>query len=141
MSATVRGHSPLAATLSGRTRQITAGYNGLADRLKRARAAQAQAGCPDDLAALTRDQLQALVVSLQAKLEGALATIEDLRALANRDAALPADAMWDTATVARKSGVNVSTICRNAQRLGGIKLGGDWMFPSGTTYGRRRAAK
>jgi len=44
--------------------------------------------------------------------------------------------------VAEKSGVAICTICRNADKLGGTQLAsGDWVFPVGTTYGRRRKAK
>lgn len=45
---------------------------------------------------------------------------------------------WDTATMCAKSGCVVSTITRNAKELGGIKLGGKWMFPVGHPYSKKR---
>ncbi len=131
---TTRGFIGLAATANGRAKQINRGFRGLAADIERRRAGQAVE--PD--APQTLDHALRLIAQLRNQLVDAQATIDDLRAGLNSDSAVVSEAMWDTATVARKSGVAISTICRNADKLGGKKLGGDWLFPVGTTYGRRR---
>ena len=77
------------------------------------------------------------------RLADAEALIAEMRAYANSDepAAAKPSAYWDSKRVARESNVAVCTICRNADKLGGTKLGGDWVFPVGTTYGKQRRRK
>jgi hypothetical protein len=82
-----------------------------------------------------------LVASLQNQLADAQRLIEEMRAQANSDAPVATVGTakyWDTKRMAKESGVAICTICRNADALGGIKLGGDWLFPAGTTYGKKR---
>lgn len=136
---TTRGFTGLAATTNGRTKQIARGFRGLAADIERRRSRQpVEPAAPQSL-----EQALRVIDALRSQLADAQDTIDSLRAQLNSDSASPvaSEAMWDTATVARKSGVAISTICRNADTLGGKKLGGDWLFPAGTTYGRRRKSK
>jgi len=135
---TSRHYLNLAATQSGRTRQIAKGYRGLAEDMKRRQSDQADCDQPQTLEEALR-----VIASLQQQLADAQTLINDMRGQANSDA--PAEAgsqSWSTKTVADKSGVAICTIIRNVDVLGGWQLeSGDWRFPVGTTYGRRRKAK
>ena len=131
----------LALTETGRTRQITKSFKGLAEDMKRRRAGQ-PADCDQPQ---TLEEALRRIVYLEQKLDEAQTTIDDLRAQINGDApaasAAPIES-WTTKTVAQKSGVAICTIIRNVDTLGGWQLqSGDWLFPVGTTYGRRRKAK
>lgn len=129
----------LAATRNGQTQQINRAYKTMAADLK-CKAVQAP-DC-DDPSTLSHKQLVSLVLSLQNQLADALALLEEGRTAAYSDASVTGTtAYWDSKHVADESGVAVCTICRNAKELGGTKLAGDWLFPVGTTYGRRRKSK
>lgn len=138
---TTRTFTGLADTATGRTRQITKAYKGLADDLKRRSAGQ-PADCDEPQ---TLKQAKLVIASLRNQLADAQTLIDEMRAQANSDAAAPVvttSASWTTKTVAEKSNVAICTIIRNADNLGGWQLqSGDWLFPVGTTYGRRRKAK
>jgi len=142
MTSVSRRFTGIADTQKGRTRQITKAYKGMADDLNHRRA----------VAAVDCDQPTTLpaalmvIEALKQQLADAQNLIDDMRAQANSDApAGSAAAMiksWSTKTVADKSGVAICTIIRNVDKLGGWQLdSGDWRFPVGTTYGRRRKAK
>lgn len=135
-------YTGLAATHQGRTRQITKAYKGIADDLKRSRAGQ-PADC--DQPQTLEDALRRIAF-LEQQLADAQTLIEEMRGQANSDASVEAVAesgkSWSTKTVADKSGVAICTIIRNVDTLGGWQLeSGDWRFPVGTIYGRRRKAK
>ena len=128
----------LARTLTGRTRQITNAYRGMADEMKRK-----QSVVIEDVP-MTIQQYECIIEDLRQQLADAEALIQDMRRQANSDAPAAAPSStkyWDSKRVAKESKVAVCTICRNADTLGGIKLGGDWLFPAGTTYGKRRKSK
>lgn len=138
MTTTSRGFAGLSTTTKGRTDQLNRVYRGMADEMKRNQAEQSDY---DDLSALSAHQLRRLVIKLQQDLADAHALLEDMRAHENGDqfaAVGKKVSYWDTARVARESGKSIATICRNAKELGGIKLGSDWVFPSGTRYGGKR---
>lgn len=132
--------SSVASTLRGRTDQITRGYRGMADEMKNKHVVDVDCDQPQTL----EDALRVI-----AHLKNKLAEAEDQR---NADrAAAYSDApaavthvskYWDTKRVAKASGnVAISTITRHALDLGGIKLGGDWVFPEGTVYKGQRKRK
>jgi hypothetical protein len=142
----------LAATQRGRTGQVAKAFKGLAADLKNKQVFNPDCDEPQTLEAAKR-----VIVALQQQLADAEALIAEMRAASNSDApAATADAeansdapaatadtvhLWNTARVARESHVAVCTICRNVDLLGGIRVGKDWLFPVGTTYGRRRKRK
>jgi len=136
-------YSGLAATQQGRTRQMSRSYRGMADEIERRRAERAE-DC-DDLSSLSHQQLTNLVISLRQQLTDAQNLIDEMRAEANGSTPVQAESSgdyWTTKMVAEKSGVAICTIIRNVDTLGGWQLqSGDWLFPIGTTYGRRRKAK
>lgn len=137
---TTTNHIGLAATQRGRTAQITRAYLGQADDLKNRKLVQ-PADCDQPQ---TLEEALRVIVDLKNKLQEAEDQREADRAAAYNDApvAVSAAKYWDTATVAKKSGNKaVSTICRNAKALGGIKLAGDWLFPEGTIYSGKRHRK
>jgi len=125
----------LAATQRGRTDQITRAYLGAAEELKHKQ--EAVKTVP-----MTPFQYECLITDLRQQLADARHIINEMRDQANSDApAVVTGKYEDSKTVARRSGVAVCTICRNADSLGGMKLGGDWLFPAGTTYGKKRERK
>ena len=131
---TVHQFAGLGKTFSGRTTQIARGYRGMADEM-----ARKQAAAPEDDAPQTLEAAKRVIAYLEQKLADAEALIEEMRADANEG--IPSGASgtyWDSKRVARESNAAVCTICRNADVLGGIKLGGDWLFPAGTVYGKKR---
>ena len=138
MTSLARSFNGLGATRSGQSQQVAKAYRGMAAEMEAKQVDAADCDEPQ-----TIEQYRWLVASLQAKLADAQALIDEMRATANSDtpAAATTGKLIDSATLARKSGVSVSTICRHAAELGGTKMAGDWLFPSGTTYGRRRKAK
>lgn len=135
-----RHYGALGNTHQGRTSQLNRAYKGLGADMKRK---QAAAG-PDCDEPQTLEQYKLAYAALKLKLEEAQTLIDEMRAAANGDspAATTTTGFLTTAEVARKSGVAVCTIIRNTDVLGGWQLpNGDWLFPSGTTYGRRRKSK
>lgn len=134
---TVRMFNDLGKTRAGQSRQINRAFSGLADELERRRAANIED------APMTAAQYERRIADLEQKLADAEALISEMRAYANGDepAAVKPTTYWDSKRVARESHVAVCTICRNADKLGGTKLGGDWVFPVGTTYGKQRRRK
>lgn len=131
-------YAGIAATRAGQAKQVTKAFRGIATELKRKQINQLDDS--DHLNSLSHRQLVGLVLSLQNQLADAQALLEESRTAAYSDA--PAAIKYDDCkTVAKRSGVAICTICRNADTLGGIKLGGDWLFPTGTTYGKRRQRK
>lgn len=130
----------LAATETGRTRQIAKAFHGMAEDMKTRAVASADCDEPKTLA-----QAKRVIASLRNKIAEYEDLLNEIRAEANSDAPTPAvtsSKSWTTKTVAEKSGVAISTIIRNVDKLGGWQLqSGDWMFPVGTTYGRRRKSK
>ncbi|MBA3948124.1 MAG: hypothetical protein H0X37_26690 [Herpetosiphonaceae bacterium] len=129
----------LSKTQAGRTGQINRAYKGLAEDMKRKAIA-----VPDCDQPQTLEQALRVIVDLQSKLADAQNLIEDMRANANSDAPVATTSTakyWDTKRVAKESGVAICTICRNVDVLGGFKLGGDWLFSVGTTYGKKRKRK
>lgn len=140
MTSAPRSFTGIAATKSGQSQQLDRIFKNMARNLKSRNAAQpVELDEPQTLADAKR-----VIAHLRNQLADAQNLIDDMRAQANSDAptVTASTEFWDTATVARKSGnVSISTICRNAVALGGTKLGGDWMFPVGTTYGKRRKSK
>lgn len=142
MSSAARAFTGVAATRTGQTGQVNRAFKGMADEMKSKKVDQLADS--DHLNRLTHRQLVSLVFSLQNKLIEKQATVDEMRAEANSDAPIAAASTakyWDTKRMAKESGVAVCTICRNADTLGGIKLGGDWLFPAGTTYGKKRQRK
>ncbi len=139
---TIRTFTGLANTRRGQTQQLNHAFHGMAEDMKRRAVAAADCDQPTTLPAALR-----VIESLQQQLADAQALIDDMRAQANSD--VPAESAperrlsgyWDSKMVAEMSGVAVCTICRNAKSLGGIKLGGDWVFPKNTTYGIKRQQK
>ena len=135
---TVRMFSDLGKTRAGQQRQMSKAFQGLADELDRRRAANTED------APMTAAQYERRIADLEQRLADAEALISEMRAYANSDepatVAKPST-YWDSKRVARESNVAVCTICRNADKLGGTKLGGDWVFPVGTTYGKQRRRK
>lgn len=130
----------LAATQRGRTGQVAKAFKGLAADMKRRQTIES----PDCDEPQALDAAKRVIVALQQQLADAETLIDEMRAAANSDApAATADTvhLWNTARVARESHVAVCTICRNVDLLGGIRVGKDWLFPVGTTYGRKRKAK
>lgn len=125
------------ATRSGQSKQVNKALRGMADDMKRKQSVAVRA------VPKTAKQYECVITDLRQQLAEALALIKDMRASVNGDTPAAADVSGfiDSATLARKSGVAVCTICRNADKLGGIKLGGDWLFPATATYGRKRKAK
>lgn len=127
----------LAATQTGRTAQLTRAYKTMAADMKRRQSAQpVDIDEPQTLADALR-----LITALRQQLADAQAAIDDMRKASNGEVTVSESATadyWTTAQVARKSNVAICTICRNAGTLGGRKVGSDWFFPVGTTYGRRR---
>ncbi len=138
MTSLARAFNGLGATRSGQSRQVAKAFKGLAADM-----ARKQVINPDCDEPQTIEQYKLLVASLQARLADAQALIDEMRAEANSDApaAAATGQLIDSATLARKSGVSVSTICRHAEELGGTKMAGDWLFPAATTYGRKRKPK
>jgi len=134
---TVRTFHDLGKTRAGQSRQISKAYQGLADELDRRRAANTED------APMTAAQYERRIADLEQRLADAEALIAEMRAYANSNepAAAKPSTYWDSKRVARESNVAVCTICRNADKLGGTKLGGDWVFPVGTTYGTQRRRK
>lgn len=130
----------LGKTQMGRSAQINRGYKGMADEMKRKKQA-VDVDCDEPQ---TLPDALRLIAHLRNQLADAQAIIEDMRTQANGDHNAESDqkvGYWDSKRVAKESNVAVCTICRNAAEMGGIKLGGDWLFPAGTTYGRRRKTK
>ena len=137
MTMTSRAFTGLATTRTGQTKQIDKAFKGMAAELKRRQAVQT-ADCDEPQSI---EQYKLLVASLQNQLADAQALIEEMRTQANSDAPVATVSTakyWDTKRMAKESGVAVCTICRNADVLGGIKMGGDWLFPAGTKYGKKR---
>lgn len=138
MTSLARSFNGLGATRSGQSAQVAKAFRGMAAEMEAKQVDAADCDEPQ-----TIEQYRWLVASLQAKLADAQALIDEMRATANSDA--PAAAVTgnliDSATLARKSGVAVCTICRHAAELGGIKMAGDWLFPASVTYGRKRKRK
>jgi hypothetical protein len=131
----------LAATQRGRTQQVNKAFRGIAEDLKNRKAVQT-ADCDEPQ---TVEQYKLLVARLRNQLADAQALIDEMRASANSEApaaeVVTSAKLWSTERVAKESHVAICTICRNADLLGGIKIGKDWLFPAGTTYGRRRKRK
>ena len=128
----------LARTYQGHTRQINRAFLGMADELER------NAVILEDVP-MTAQQYECIIEDLRQKLADAEALINDMRAIANSDGTDTVSGnptkYWDSKRVAKESKVAICTICRNADILGGTKLGGDWLFPVGTTYGKKRKGK
>jgi hypothetical protein len=132
--------SPLGTTRAGQTAQVNHAFKGLAADMKRKQAVAA----PDCDEPQTLEQAKRVIAHLQSQLADAQALIDEMRATANSDAPAAVTSstkFWDSKRMAKESGVAICTICRNAESLGGIKLGGDWLFPAGTTYGKKRTRK
>lgn len=138
MNSLARSFTGLGATRSGQSAQVAKAFKGMAAEMEAKQVDAADCDEPQ-----TIEQYRWLVASLQAKLADAQALIDEMRAVANSDAPAAAvtDGLISTADLAEKSGVSVSTICRHAEELGGIKMAGDWLFPASVTYGRKRKRK
>lgn len=135
---TTRHYTGLSATQRGITDQLTRGYKGHAADLKHKQSVAVES------VPITAAQYECIITDLRQQLADAQTLIAEMRSHANGDApaaAISTAKYWDSKTVAKKSGVAVCTICRNADTLGGMKLGGDWLFPAGTTYGHKRNRK
>lgn len=135
---TMTNFTGLGTTRTGQTKQVNRGYKGLAADMKRKQSVAVEP------VPMTAAQYECIITDLRQQLADAQALIAEMRAQANGDApaaAISTTKYWDSKTVAEKSGVAVCTICRNADTLGGMKLGGDWLFPAGTTYGHKRNRK
>lgn len=129
----------LSKTQAGRTGQINRAYKGLADDMKRKTIAVPDCDQPQSL-----EQALRVIADLQNKLVDAQNLIEDMRANANSDtpvATVNTTKYWSTERMAKESGVAVCTICRNAEALNGVKVGGVWLFPAGIKYGKKRKRK
>lgn len=140
MTSTARAYSGLAATRTGQSKQVDKAFKGMADELKRRKAVQA-ADCDQPQ---TLEQAQRVIASLQNQLADAQRLIEDMRAQANSDApvaTVSSTKYWSTERMAKESGVAICTICRNADALNGIMVGGVWLFPAGIKYGKKRNRK
>lgn len=129
----------LSKTQRGRAEKIRRGYLGMAHEMENKRVVDADCDQPQTL----EDALR-LIAHLKNKLAEAEDQREADRAAAYGDAPAVASGTvkyWDSKRVAKESSVAICTICRNAADLGGTKLGGDWLFPAGTTYGHKRKRK
>lgn len=133
----VNANTALGRTLNGRKQQIDKAFNGIAANIKH-RQAEAPADAP-----LSASQYRAIIADLEQQLADAGALIEEMRRSANSDApaAISSTRYWSAKRVSKESNCAICTVCRNAVELGGVKIGADWMFPTGTTYGGRKRGK